>query len=367
MIRVLHVCPADPDFQTARAVRQLSVAPGPGPGAGFDVWVRRIGRGGEYGSVPVAALALRKQAEQVDLVHAWGVSALSSAALAPFRRLIFTPTGFPTRRQIAWLRAIMHYRDVHVICPTATLRRTYVERGVPLARCHLIRPGVEFARINRRRDRSLRAALGLDDAHRVLLAPGESTRDAAHRLAAWAAAILNVLDHQTRLLLWGRGPLARSLQRFSHKVRQPELIILAEDRLRRRVEFEELFPASDMVVVAATGPVAALPIATAMAAGLPIVATVTPTVAELLEDRHTALMTQPDNPRLLTERIFQLRNDARAQWSLADMARTEAYEYFSVTRFLEQHRTAYRQASAGLPIELADQPAGAGLRFHGRG
>jgi glycosyltransferase involved in cell wall biosynthesis len=150
-------------------------------------------------------------------------------------------------------------------------------------------------------------------------------------------------------------------------VRQPGLVILAEQRLGRPVEFEELLPASDMIVVSATGPVSILPIATAMAAALPIVATVTPTVAELLEDRHTALMTQPDKPRLLAERILQLRNDPRAQWSLSDMSRTEAYEYFSVTRFVEQHRTAYRHASAGMAVELSDQPAGAGLRFHGRG
>jgi glycosyltransferase involved in cell wall biosynthesis len=261
----------------------------------------------------------------------------------------------------------MHYRDVNVTCPTATMRRALVERGVPLARCHLIRPGVEFARIHRRRDRALRAALGLDDSHHVLLAPGESTRHANHRLAAWAAAILNVLDHKTRLLIWGKGPLAASIARFAQSVHQPDLVLLAEHRLHRPVELEELLPPSDMAIIPATGPVSVLPIATVMAAALPIVATVTPTVAELLEDRHTALMTRPDSPRLLTERIFQLRNDPRAQWSLADMARTEAYEYFSLTRFVEEHRTVYRQASAGLPVELIDQPAGAGLRFHGRG
>jgi glycosyltransferase involved in cell wall biosynthesis len=103
-----------------------------------------------------------------------------------------------------------------------------------------------------------------------------------------------------------------------------------------------------------------------MAAALPIIATVTPTVAELLEDRHTALMTQPAIPRLLAQRIHQMREDPQAQWKLADMARIEAYEYFSLTRFIEQSRTLYQQVSTGAPVNIPEPAPGAGLRFHGR-
>jgi glycosyltransferase involved in cell wall biosynthesis len=132
------------------------------------------------------------------------------------------------------------------------------------------------------------------------------------------------------------------------------------------MEFEDVLPTADIFVVSATGPVATLPIATGMAAGVPIVATVTPTVAELLEDRHTALMTQPGVPRLLSEKILQLREDSQLQWSLADVARTEAYEFFPLTRFLEQHRMLYQQVVAGGRVELPEPAAGAGRRFHVR-
>jgi glycosyltransferase involved in cell wall biosynthesis len=141
---------------------------------------------------------------------------------------------------------------------------------------------------------------------------------------------------------------------------------LAERRLGRPVDFEDLLSAADMGIVSASGPVATLPIAIGMAAGLPIVATVTPTVAELLEDRHTALMVPPGVPRLLAQKILQLREDSQLQWSLADAARTEAYEYFSLTRFLEQFRELYRQVAAGGTVEVPEPVAGAGARFHGR-
>ena len=84
-----------------------------------------------------------------------------------------------------------------------------------------------------------------------------------------------------------------------------------------------------------------------MAAALPIVATVTHTAAELLEDRHTALMTAPGKPRHFARRALDLIEDSTLQWTLSDMARTEAYEFFSLTRFLDQHRALYQQVISG--------------------
>jgi glycosyltransferase involved in cell wall biosynthesis len=121
-----------------------------------------------------------------------------------------------------------------------------------------------------------------------------------------------------------------------------------------------------MIVVTARGAVATLPIAISMAAALPIVATVTPTVAELLEDRHTALMTAPGKPRMFARRMLDLIEDSSAQWTLADMARTEAYEYFAFTRFINQVRSVYRQVIDSDTVEVAQPAPGAGSRFHGR-
>jgi glycosyltransferase involved in cell wall biosynthesis len=364
MIRLLHVLAADADFQTSRAVEHLTEI----LGTDFTVHSRTLGPGGDWRNVPAAILNLRGHARDHDVIHAWGFAALSALAFAPTRHVVFTPTRFPTRRQMRWLRAIMDYRDVQVVAPTFTLRRALVESSVPIERCHLLRPGVDFARVKRRRrDPELRAALGLADDHRVLLAVGESTGDAEHRQLAWTGTILNVLDHKTRILLWGRGDMATAAARFAANLAQPELVTCAEQRHGKRIEFEDLLAAADIAVVSATGPVATLPIATVMAAGVPIVATVTPTVAELLEDRHTALMTPPGTPRLLALRIDQLHADPNLQWKLADMARIEAYEYFSLTRFVDQSRALYQQVVAGQPVNLPEQPPGAGLRFHGRG
>jgi glycosyltransferase involved in cell wall biosynthesis len=342
-IRVLHLTSEVVDFDTERSANSLLTR----AGHEFDVICRSIGPGGSYRNLAAAVLGLRSQARAYGVVHAWGQSALTAAALAGAGPLLFTPMGFLGRRGVAWLRAVMSCRDVHVVCPTATQRRACVEQGVPINRCHLIHPGVDFSRVRPRRDPALRNELGLADGDYVLLAAGESTRAAAHEQAVWAASILHVLDPKWKVLLWGRGAALGRVVNLGADLAQPDLLRVAERRLGRAVAFEELLPAADAVLVPAVGPVPTLPIATSMAAALPIVATVTYTSAELLEDRHTALMCPRNKPRLLARRVLDLQEDPQVQWAIRDQARTEAYEYFPLTRFLNQYRAVYRQLAAG--------------------
>ena len=361
MIRILHLLEREAEFEAERGSESIARA----VGEGFSVTRRKIGYGGDWRDAATAAAMLRRSREQFDLVHAWGGKALTVAALGTSAPLVFSPASETRGRTVQWLRAVMAYRRVEVVCPTVTMHRRLVERGVPIERSHLIRPGVEFNRVKRRRDAALREQLGLTEADHVFLTAGESTRGAAHRDAIWATSILHVADPKYKLLVWGRGGMLDSLEHFGRNV-MPDALRIAQRRLGRRVEFEELLPAADGIVVTARAPVATLPVAISMAAALPIVATVTPTVAELLEDRHTALMTAPARPRWFARRVLDLIEDPASQWSLSDTARTEAYEYFAFTRFVNQFRSVYRQVVDSDRVEVEQPAPGAGARFHGR-
>ena len=242
-----------------------------------------------------------------------------------------------------------------------------IARGLAPEHCHAIRPGVEFGKVRARRDARLRMALGFAEDDIVLLAAGESDAHAGHREAVWAGSILHTLDPRWRVLVWGRGSQAQVVRRFGQNLGTPREVVLAEQLLGRVLAFEDLLPATDLVLATATGPVPTLPIAIAMAAALPIVATATAEICELLEDRHTALLVSHDAPpSVLARKTLELRDDSSLQWRLADMARTEAYEYFSSTRFLDQWRSLYRQVAAGSAVNLPDVTPGAGSRFAGR-
>ncbi|MFI5378707.1 MAG: glycosyltransferase family 4 protein [Tepidisphaerales bacterium] len=336
MVSVLHLLPVDADFQTARSVELL----GRHLGADYRVEVRTIGRAGTYRNEIAAAFALRP-ARDFDIVHAWGITPFTAAALVCRANLVFSPTDPLTGRQVRWLRAASGYREFNCVVPSATLNRSLVERGLPNDRVHLIRPGVDFSRVKRRRNDELRAQLNLASDDFVLLAPGQSTRGANHVDALWATAILHHLDPRYKLLLWGQGPDLDRVIRFRQRMANADCLRVAQPLVGRTLDFEDLLPATDMVVISATGLTQTLPVVIAMAAGLPIASTVTYSISELLEDHHTALMTRPGSPQTLARRILELREDARLQWQLADTARTEAYEYHALTRFIDQHRALY--------------------------
>jgi glycosyltransferase involved in cell wall biosynthesis len=362
MVRVVHVVEEGADFETQRGVEHLSRELGPG----FQTRVTSIGGRGTWRNVPAGVMGLREVTD-ADVIHAWGTRALTAAAIGARAGVLHTPVPELREKSVRWLRAVMAHRDAQIVTSTATQRRMLLTRGVAPDRCHLVRPGVAFARVGRRRDRELRAALGFDDGDVVMLAVGESTRGANHRIAAWGASILHVLDDRYKLLVWGRGEEMPIVRAFPRQQGLSQLMAVAEDRLSRSTEFEALLPAADVVLNTPTAPTATLPLAICMAAGLPIVSTVTYTVGELLEDRHTALMVSKAVPKAIAQRVIQLREDAELQWRVSDMARTEAYEYFALTRFLEQFRTVYRQVAAGERVSVPEVAPGAGLRFHGRG
>ena len=104
---------------------------------------------------------------------------------------------------------------------------------------------------------------------------------------------------------------------------------------------------ADIALISATGPVATQPIAQCMAARLPIVATTTPQVAELVEDRHTALLVRDPSPRQLARRVLDLADDPKLRARLVDRARAEAYDFFPISRFVDEWRTLFSEVAGG--------------------
>ncbi|MGC4032772.1 MAG: hypothetical protein QM754_13775 [Tepidisphaeraceae bacterium] len=84
----------------------------------------------------------------------------------------------------------------------------------------------------------------------------------------------------------------------------------------------------------------------AMAAGRPIVAPATAQVCELLEDRHTALLSSGQTPNQVAQRVIDALNDAELSRKLADRARAEAYDYFLQSRLVSDFRTIYAGKAA---------------------
>jgi len=337
MVRVIHLSPVRPDFQTQRSLEYLR------RDLGADGSALTLGPGGDVRNVPMAAIALRRLLRRgAEVVHAWGPSALAAAVLGGCRQIIYSPLPDSPTRTSRWFGAAAAGHCFRVVCPSEAMRRTLVEQGVAAERCQVIHPPVDFARVPSSRNALLRAELGFAESDRVTLLPGESTRSTSHRAGVWALSILYVMEESERVLVWGRGRQAESLVRFGKRLAQHNLVTLAEQRLGQAVDFEQLTAVADAAVVPAQGDAAAvLPLLICMAAGLPIVSGFTPAAAEFLQDRQTALVIAPATPKTLAQGIMELRQNPALRRHLAESARAKAKALYDLPKFLDQWRCTY--------------------------
>jgi glycosyltransferase involved in cell wall biosynthesis len=344
MIRVLHLCPARRDFQTQRSLDHLMRD----LGDEYCSSILRIGSDREPLSVPIGALAIQfRRGVAADIVHAWGATALSAALLGRCGRIIFSP--LPAERPLCRgrLAAMVRRAGARVVCNSETLRRRFLDIGISADRCHTIRPGVDTDRLKPTRNAALRTELGFEDSDEVILAPGETVRGSGHREAAWAVGILNVLDGRRRLLVWGRGDGVDALRNFTERLQQPTVLTVAEQKLGRPVEFEQLPAVADVALAASSGRAAILPLCICMAAGLPLVSTDNSDAAELLEDGRTALLRRRATPMMLAQCVLDLEKDAALHRRLSEAARAVAVEAFSLPRYLAQWRAVYGAVASG--------------------
>jgi glycosyltransferase involved in cell wall biosynthesis len=251
-----------------------------------------------------------------------------------------------------WLRQVnraIGRRDVDVICPTAARRRAIITGGVPPGQCHLVRPPVELTSADAATARgTARERLGLHDDNFVILATGESTQSADHELAVWAASILHVVDERYRVLLWGRGARLKRAAELGAKLHQEELVVVAERKLGHATNFADLIPAADAVLVAARASVPALPVAMAMAAGVPVIAVATPEASEFLVEGETARTVAPDaaSAKTLAQRVLDVRAHSELTREIAARARGQALQMFSPDEFVREIRSLYEQIAA---------------------
>jgi len=339
MIRVLHLFCRPSTFQTEHGVSLLS---DPTAG-GFHSATLTIGRGGDFRSALGAAANLRFGHSGFELVHAWDARSFI-AAVASGLPVIFSPPGRFRRGTWSWL-ATSAYHDVHVVSPTRWGCDAQVREGLARERCHVIVPGYETAGRPAGVDAGLRARLGILPSQFVILAPGESSRSARHRVAWHAAAILRVLDDRFRMLIWGRGPEARLIRDLSAKVKQPDLVIEAEKRLGHEVSLDELAGAADVALFTGSSDASTLPLAVCASAGLPIVATESAALGELWGGQGLVVLPRKD-VRTLAQTILELQEDPGRRAVLGNAARARAGEIFDPGRFVREYGELYQRVAA---------------------
>jgi hypothetical protein len=272
--------------------------------------------------------------EIVQVWGTWGAAAVSTFNVGSVRRIL-TLAVQPPAPALRLLRIATRRGEWTITSASDTLTRALATAGLPGERIVTILPGIDLAAARGANVGALRHSLGIsaDAGPIVFAAPMD---DAAARIdhTLWASAIMQQMFPRIRVIvpLTDRAPRPE-MKAFAESLDSPDLSQIA-CFAPPEMSFGTLAQAADMAVFNADAPASVEPLLWAMAAGIPVVATATPEVGELIQHGRNGLLAKPGKPRLIAGRMEELMADSTLRWPLADAARREIYERFSVSSML---------------------------------
>jgi len=305
-------------------------------------------------AAPLLACFARRQG--IDLVHAWGPQAAAVAAAAGYPVVLELFDPLLATRHVKLVRTLIPSAAFAVVCSCEWVRRRLIEGGVSGDVCVVVRPGVDFAFINRTRCGPLREQLGATADELLTIVSEPVTRRGGQSEAFWAATLLNHAGIRVRMIVPGRTPERDRIARLAVATPPPRTLIDPGDHH----PFEELVTVADALVIAAQGDVSTTAVAWAMAAGAAVIGPAVPSLAELIGHKVNGLLYKSTPGRSRVMSIARLLQDRSSQGRVREAARGQAYELFSLQRFVEQHMRVYHNALRGLNADDGIfRPAGA--------
>jgi glycosyltransferase involved in cell wall biosynthesis len=282
---------------------------------------------------------------QPDIVHAWGMTGLR--ACSGLTLLSRTPLWSSARQAVPTRMVASH------IVPRSQSRGTWFDRW-QLGRIDRLiiqsRRDEEWCRSNGvlnsviietgvvAPEMTAPAHLPVPDSARIIVSTGPMERHQGIRDAIWALDILKYLYDDLHLVIIGEGPERDALERFAGAIHALD-----------RVHFIGVMPAIGAILEraqlawvpgASGGTNAALE---AMAAGLPVVATRTGNLSDLVIDDETGFLVEHEDRPALARQTRLILDDAELRTRLGEAGRRRALEAFSIGAVSKKYASLYRE------------------------
>lgn len=369
MTRILHII--DSLDRSGTASQLLLLAQGLAE-KGFDVHVAALdgGRSGveefSKAGIPVTRLDCRWPIDPIafvrfqrllfslrpELVHTWDMEAgfhgRISARMAGVRNFIASYHRID-RSLDSWdwflERRIARFTD-RLVVSSRWMRDVCIQHGLPADKLVLIPAGVPSARGSDLSCEELLRELRLPVDAKLIgvvdrLVPASRVKD-----LIWAADLLRVLHDNLRLLIIGDGPLRPQLKEYARMASDLDHIQF----LGERADTWRILPHLDVLWDASENAGPSSAILQAMAAGVPVVASDTPSNRELVVENETGYLIPPGiragraARARLTDRIL---NDAGLVNRLSRGAQKRATEQFSADQFSRNYLDLYAKYTHG--------------------
>jgi len=283
-----------------------------------------------------AAAALARVPERWrDRVRAWGLTRRRPHLVLGLYRI--EPWRAEWQYFVARQAALFADR---IVTNSRSVRDWHAERGMPPEKITLIPPGGPEAIASDESRAVLLNGLRLPADARLIGVVEQLAPEARVRDLIWAADLLRVLHDNLRLLVIGEGPLRPELEEYAR---------LASDQvhiqfLGSRGDLWRIMPHLDVLWNGSENLGISASILDAMAAGVPVVASDTPTNHELVVENETGYLI-PLGPRAgraararHTDRIFA---DAQLAARLGAASRKRVAEEFGATQLMQLYGEMY--------------------------
>jgi glycosyltransferase involved in cell wall biosynthesis len=235
------------------------------------------------------------------------------------------------------------------------VRRVLLEGGVAPARVRVVPSGIDLAKFDGLRERDVvRAELGLDArtfavGNVAALAPHKAQNDLLR-----AAAIVRAQRRDARFFVVGEGALRANLESLARELGIADHVVFTGFR----TDALDLLRAFDIFVMSSYLEGLGTSIMDAQALGVPVVATRTGGIPELVEDGATGLLVPPRDPASLAAAILRFLEDGGLRSTCAERARalSSRYDYRAmVYKTLEVYRELCDKV--GSPLERERVPS----------
>lgn len=283
-----------------------------------------------------------------DLVHlhagiGWEGHALGRAARGASGAVIRTehlPYLLTRADQQAAHREALDAVD-RLLCVSEAVARSHVEAGIAPERIATVLNGAE-ARPMRGDPARLRAEMGLA-AGPLLLMVGRFEPQKAHDVALAALPAVLTAHPSATLVLVGDGPLLHPIARRIGRDRLGGAIRM----LGRSDDVGTLLAMADLLLVPSHFEGLPLVVLEAFAAGLPVVATAAPGVAEVIEHGRTGWLSPVGDGEAFGRTIVDALADEPARKAAGEAARGVWQERFRAERMIAETGALYRSLTAG--------------------
>ncbi len=233
-----------------------------------------------------------------------------------------------------------------VIANSQATRNTMLESApwLPPQKVRVIYNGINVdCPVDASARRRVREEMGASDTTPVIGMVGELTNRKNHRVVV--ECLVELREQWPDLQLWiaGEGPEWDALSGLAEKSGVADGLRL----LGFRQDVPDLIQGMDLLCHPALREGFGYAIVEAMVAGCPVIAARTSNIPEIVAEGRTGLLVEPDDRDGWLQSILALLGDFERSRMLAEAAKTEARERFSVDRMLDETESYFRELHGG--------------------